>query len=100
MTKLQASRTQPFSTIFVRRQLKFFGELALIPDFHELHSMVFNSNAFIKSIVGPLLRGRTRKCWLDELHALAIRVAGSYSEFGTYSRSMLFVAQTLVGCYY
>ena len=51
-----------------------------MPNSNELRSMVPNNNAFTKPIAGPRRRGRPRKCWLDELHALAIRVAGSDAE--------------------
>ena len=76
----KASHTQPLTSILVRRQLKLFGQIALMPSSHDLRSMVFNCNSFTKPIAGPRRRGRPRNCWLDELHAIAIRVAGSDSE--------------------
>ena len=77
---LQAAHTQPLTSILVRRQLKLFGQIALMPKSHDLRSIVFNCNSFTKLIADPRRRGRPRNCWLDELHAIAIRVAGSDSE--------------------
>ena len=76
-TVLQRAKVQPFSMVLVKRQLKLFARIATLPNANDLCVMVFDDNCFTKPRVGPRRRGRPRVCWIDEMHKLALRIAGS-----------------------
>ena len=74
---LERAKANLLSSMLAKRQLKFFGRIALMDDSNILRSIVFADNSFAKPPSPPRRRGRPRACWIDELHSMATRVAGS-----------------------
>ena len=80
---LQRAKVQPLSCILVKRQLKLFARIAILPNAKDLRGIVFNDNSFTKPQCGPRRRGRPRVCWIDEMHKLALRIAGSHAHLSS-----------------
>ena len=76
-TVLERAKAKPLSSILTRRQLKLFGRIALMDNHNILRPFVFVDNSFSKPQSAPRRRGRPRMCWVDELHKIATRIAGS-----------------------
>ena len=77
------AKVQPLSCILVKRQLKLFARIAILPNAKDLRGIVFNDNSFTKPQCGPRRRGRPRVCWIDEMHKLALRIAGSHAHLSS-----------------
>ena len=76
-TVLELAKAKPLTTILARNQLKLFGRIALLSDSHILRLLLFDNGSFAKPHAAPRRRGRPRASWIDGMHAMAIRVAGS-----------------------
>ena len=74
---LQCAHAQPLTIILVKRQLKLFSHIALMPSSYCIRSMVFDGDTSTKPTLAPRRRGRPRKCWIDEMHNIAACTAGS-----------------------
>ena len=74
---LERAKAKPLSSILSKRQLKLFGRIALMDNSNILRPLVFARDSFSKPILASRRRGRQRACWVDELHSMATRIAGS-----------------------
>ena len=74
---LERAKAKPLNSILSKRHLKLFGRIALMHSCNILRLLVFAHDSFSKPLLASRRRGRPRACWVDELHSMATRIAGS-----------------------
>ena len=75
---LNRAKAKPLSSVLTKRQLSLFGRIALMSTSSILRPLMFDDDSYTKPRAAPRRRGHPRACWIDELHTMALRVAGSH----------------------
>ena len=70
---LQQFRAPALSSILLQRQLLLFGEIARLPNEDVVRQTIFHEDGIDIKLALDKRRGRPRKIWNQEIHALAMQ---------------------------